>query len=90
MYVFVHICRCYKVINVRCNYYLWYYTISLLFHGNLSKIPPSNSEVENLTRLKCAVKWESLKVGKLAVRRFAAQNTLIPTFRTFHQQGMLV
>ena len=46
----------------------------------------SDSEVQNLTKLKRAVKWESLKVGKSAVGKFATQNTLIPTFRTFHRQ----
>ena len=47
---------------------------------------PSDSEVQNLTRLKRAVKSESRKVGKSAVGKIATQNTLIPTFRTFHQQ----
>ena len=42
----------------------------------------SDSEVQNL-RLKRAVKSESLKS---AVGKFATRNTLIPTFRTFHQQ----
>ena len=46
----------------------------------------SDSEVQYLTRLKRAVKSESLKVGKSAVGKFATRNTLIPTFRTFHQQ----
>ena len=46
----------------------------------------SDSEVQKFTRLKRAVKSESLKVGKSAVGKFATQNTLIPTFRTFHRQ----
>ena len=43
----------------------------------------SDSEAQKFTRLKHAVKWESLKVGKSAVEKFATQTTLISDVPNF-------
>ena len=64
-------CWC-KKYYIRCRYYVWYHASSLLFCGSL-------------TRIQLRFRSSEVHQTQTCGRKFATQNTLIPTFRTFHR-----